>query len=1681
MSSISIIAQPASSITGDGSFPVDNGTSSINCIGVDDLGTTVEYQWQSSSDSGSNWTSVTNTNGFSGATTDTLTVPDRYELDGYQFRCILNSATATSSVTSDVSIVDITLVPALRVLWTGITTGYATGTLLKVTIDASVSDGSTPVLSASYATAELSGVESGLVSTSYGLVNTGEISAQGYPIYSVRLAENRLGAFAQYKSDDASLIKITATAADGSSVDASSLFDDTTVPCISIIDENSNQNQATVDADWTSFRNAWPDRPFNILHVATPSGSWSIGTGGSDLTLPSNAVQGVDYDYYQIYRDNGDPITPSGSYDWFTLTGIDTLPPGATVALFIDNSGSMSVGSVGSQLDEFESDCAAAGINIIRVYDGNERMIRPFITELVVDIPSPLGGEFAVEPAYSVSQNLQSEYVFSKQEDYTLSVSFSQLNTEGISPATTLWYYKNPGSVNFFKLTSSTISQGLASWYVSGLGTGNLVVNFEDESFDEIEFYAVGYNDFASSGVDDTNNIAQYSAVPSAVTTIRVSPFSVSAIDKIPGVTPEETLSKTTAAFNASEYILTITSDNLPDPAEFGIFPHTYNTNTLESNSFIHSIRYRGGTNTAAVTESNLGALGILVNGTPIYGSNVGSEIIPTNSIQSSIVAPTGFHYSYEVARNYYGVDQYNGYIGSDNIYRYHTADFLSSSSDSWIGIAGSNDYFRSGSYSGDNFRHSDGHSKIIGIAFDGHPIYGPFGYSSSLDSSSSATRMRSSYVIRTTPLANRGATFAQIPAGTYIEDYQYISGSGDLDPNNGRYCVTPEYPNGTYAYFVTLNEALTQSVYPYIFGPSLRQAYYQVGGIAVTDPGGNSLQGPTNNGFDIRKVFTTGITVQAKTGSNTRRITSIESSAAADPVSYQWQRSLDNVSWFNIQESESAYSNVNSNILTISDVDSGIDDNYIRLKVTDSNSDIGYSSPMALQYVGSLISITTQPSNVTTLAGKPITFSIAATSTDNSTLNYLWEASHNGGVTWNTLDTYEQLSGGYSGETTSTLSLARSAVSTSVTGFRFRCVVDSTSADNSGIVSDTAILTVNAASFTTNGAFRILDGVPGTNAGPYTINEGQAITFYADIIPSNSENLTATWEKTNDNGTTWTVVSSQTVTSTTSYRTSYTEIPDTTVPLFSNSYWQWSYRVRFSQDGVTSNSTQVSNSPIVIIYRTSSISLQPANKSVYETEDALFSVSATVSSGTPTYQWQENLSGVWSDLVGETSSTLTITNPSLSDNNRQFRVNVSLDAQSPSSTPPRAGNTTTSDAATLLVYTQPTLSISVQPVNATVFQPDSTIFSVTADSSDGSPIFYQWQVSADTGSTWNNIDGATSSSVSTGSTESLSDNGSYYRCVISHPYGANSPLTSNYGILTVNTPIISISQQPSSVSTTAGVPVIYDVIASVTSSKTISYQWQLSTDAGGNWANIAGETSYQFSVIGDTGNNGHYFRCILSSLGADDVTSATASLSLAYLEDPTINTSRFVDSSTGLTFTRSPIIYSSFFRSYVGNAHQASYWIIRKADDNSLVYQTSDTMPDGDTDQKVELQAPVLEWGTQYSVQVRFVDADGIQSTFSTPVVFTTPVVNQPTFQPIPGSLRPTIVLNNLEFNFADYNHSSTDWQVAKTGNFAPADVVYESLNDASNKTSITIPLEVTLEASRNYYVRARINLLPV
>lgn len=174
-------------------------------------------------------------------------------------------------------------------------------------------------------------------------------------------------------------------------------------------------------------------------------------------------------------------------------------------------------------------------------------------------------------------------------------------------------------------------------------------------------------------------------------------------------------------------------------------------------------------------------------------------------------------------------------------------------------------------------------------------------------------------------------------------------------------------------------------------------------------------------------------------------------------------------------------------------------------------------------------------------------------------------------------------------------------------------------------------------------------------------------------------------------------------------------------------------------------------------------ITSAPASQSVTSGGTVTYSVSA---SGAPTgYQWYFN----GSPISGETSSSLTLNNVT-SSNAGSYYVIVT-----------NASGSTTSSAATLTILTA---SVTNQVVTT------GHDVSLTAPSLTGS---YQWQVSSDNGSTWNDVSNNGTYSGATTATLTISGAGSSldgndYRYVVTN--GVNSSSSGAIG-LSVNALLI--------------------------------------------------------------------------------------------------------------------------------------------------------------------------------------------------------------------------------------------------------------------------------------------------
>ena len=183
------------------------------------------------------------------------------------------------------------------------------------------------------------------------------------------------------------------------------------------------------------------------------------------------------------------------------------------------------------------------------------------------------------------------------------------------------------------------------------------------------------------------------------------------------------------------------------------------------------------------------------------------------------------------------------------------------------------------------------------------------------------------------------------------------------------------------------------------------------------------------------------------------------------------------------------------------------------------------------------------------------------------------------------------------------------------------------------------------------------------------------------------------------------------------------------------------------------------------------------------------------------------------------------------------------------------------------ILGTAPT--ISQQPASATVTAGQPATFSVVA--AGDAPLAYQWKRnSADIG-------GATAASY-TLAAATIGDSGALFTAVVSNGSGSVSSSAATLTV-TMSAPVLTIVQQPASVSVAAGATATFNVAATC-SSGTLDIQWQRSQ---GNvpFANVAGATSTSYAFAAAAGDSGAMFRADLDCSGQSATASDTAVLAV--------------------------------------------------------------------------------------------------------------------------------------------------------------------------------------------------------
>ncbi|MFM7833336.1 MAG: immunoglobulin domain-containing protein, partial [Planctomycetaceae bacterium] len=179
--------------------------------------------------------------------------------------------------------------------------------------------------------------------------------------------------------------------------------------------------------------------------------------------------------------------------------------------------------------------------------------------------------------------------------------------------------------------------------------------------------------------------------------------------------------------------------------------------------------------------------------------------------------------------------------------------------------------------------------------------------------------------------------------------------------------------------------------------------------------------------------------------------------------------------------------------------------------------------------------------------------------------------------------------------------------------------------------------------------------------------------------------------------------------------------------------------------------------------------------------------------------------------------------------------------------------------------------SITQNPSSQTVVAGNTSTLTASASGSPSPTV--QWQVSTNSGTSWSDISGATSTTLSF--TAAAGDNGNQYRAVFTNTAGS---ATSTAATLTVQY-APTVTTQPTSQTVLSGATVTFTAAASGNPTPTVKWQ----SNSGSGWADIAGATSVTYSFTAAAANNCVQYRAVFTNGIGSDATTNTATLTVQY------------------------------------------------------------------------------------------------------------------------------------------------------------------------------------------------------
>ncbi len=213
-----------------------------------------------------------------------------------------------------------------------------------------------------------------------------------------------------------------------------------------------------------------------------------------------------------------------------------------------------------------------------------------------------------------------------------------------------------------------------------------------------------------------------------------------------------------------------ITSNGIPEHRT-GQFPNRGNPNAITEQQYQFRVPLHPKVASHPI-PLDMAAFGVARNGIPL---DPGAAEFWKNDWNS------GWQYEAMSGRIPLGIDQNNAHVQPNGAYHYHAMPSFAEPSPP----------------AGQRVKQM----YLFGYAADGFPIYALYAYSDPKDMRSALKPMRSSYQLKEGLRPSGPGGYYD---GTFVADYEYVKDSGDLDECNGRFGVTPDYPQGIYHYVLT-------------------------------------------------------------------------------------------------------------------------------------------------------------------------------------------------------------------------------------------------------------------------------------------------------------------------------------------------------------------------------------------------------------------------------------------------------------------------------------------------------------------------------------------------------------------------------------------------------------------------------------------------------------------------------------------------------------------------------------------------------------------------------------------------------------------------------------------------------------------------------------------------------------